>query len=282
MKEAISIWSFAGQPVKECIKLASDAGFSGIELALEETGEIGMSSNDEELLEIKEYADGLGIKIHSIATGLYWSYSFASEDENQRLKAFEIAKKQIETAKVIGADSVLVIPGHVSVSFAPELGVVEYDIAYERSLETIKKIKLIAEDLKINIGLENVWNNFLLSPLEMRNFIDEIDSPYVGAYFDVGNVVATGNPEHWIKILGNRIKKVHFKDYRINPGGLGGFVDLLSGDVNWPVVMEAFEMAGYDSWVTAEMLPPYKYYSDQIIYNTSNSMDRILGGTSNA
>ena len=278
MKKAISIWSFAGQPIRECIKLAGEAGFSGIELALEESGEIGMNSNDDELLGIKEYADDLGVKIHSIATGLYWSYSFASEDENQRLKAFEIAKKQIETAKVIGADSVLIIPGHVSVSFAPDLGVIDYDIAYKRTLEAIKKLKPIAEELEINIGLENVWNNFLLSPLEMRNFIDEIDSPFVGAYFDVGNVVATGYPEHWIKILGDRIKKVHFKDYRIDPGGLGGFVDLLSGDVNWPAVTEAFEAVGYDSWATAEMLPPYKYYSDQIIYNTSNSMDRILRG----
>lgn len=278
MKKAISIWSFAGQPVRECIKLASDAGFSGIELALEEAGEIGMSSSNDELLGIKEYADGLGIKIHSVATGLYWSHSFASDDESQRLKAYEIAKKQIETAKILGADSVLIIPGHVSVSFAPDLGIIEYDTAYERALAAIKKLKPIAEELEINVGLENVWNNFLLSPLEMRDFIDKIDSPYIGAYFDVGNVVATGFPEHWIKILGNRIKKVHFKDYRIDPGGLGGFVDLLSGDVNWPKVMDAFNSIGYESWATAEMLPPYKYYSDQIIYNTSNSMDRILGG----
>lgn len=282
MKKAISVWSFAGQPVRECIKLASEAGFSGIELALEESGEIGMNTGDEDLLRIKEYADVLKIKIHSIATGLYWSYSFASEDENEREKAFEIAKKQIRTAKVIGADSVLIIPGHVSVSFAPGLGIIEYDLAYERAHNAIMKLKQTAEEYSINIGLENVWNNFLLSPIEMRNFIDEIESPFVGAYFDVGNVVVNGHPEHWIKILGSRIKKVHFKDYRIDPGGLGGFVDLLSGDVNWPLVMGAFEKAGYNSWVTAEMLPPYKHYSDQIIYNTSQSMSRILGGKANA
>ncbi|MCD6323237.1 MAG: sugar phosphate isomerase/epimerase, partial [Clostridiales bacterium] len=264
--------------VKECMKLAQEAGFDGIELALDESGEIGMETGPDELKSIRDYADSIGIKIHSIATGLYWLYSFTSEDLKQQSKAFEIAKKQIETASIIGADSVLIIPGHVSVSFAPDLGIIEYDVAYKRSLEAIRKLKLIAKKFKINIGLENVWNNFLLSPLEMRNFIDEIDSPYVGAYFDVGNVIATGYPEHWIKILGNRIKKVHFKDYRIDPGGLGGFVDLLSGDVNWPAVMEAFEIAGYDSWATAEMLPHYKYYSDQIIYNTSKSMDRIFGG----
>lgn len=282
MRKSISIWSFTNQPVRECIKLAKEAGFLGIELALEESGEIGLNTSPDELLSIREYADNLGIKIHSVATGLYWSYSLVSNNENQRIKAMKIAKKQIEIAKIIGADSVLIIPGHVSVSFAPDLGVIEYDIAYKRSLDAIKKLKPIAEELEINIGLENVWNNFLLSPLEMRNFIDEIDSPYVGVYFDVGNVLATGYPEHWIKILGNRIKKVHFKDYRINPGGLNSFVDLLSGDVNWPAVIDAFADNSYDGWVTAEMLPPYKYFSDQIVYNTSLSMDRILGGTDNA
>ncbi len=278
MKKSISIWSFAGNSVRESIKLAKDAGFEGIELALDEQGEVGMETSADELLSIKKYANNMDIKIHSVATGLYWSYSFVSDDENQRDRAFKIAVKQIETAKVLGADSVLIIPGHVGVSFAPGLGVVPYDIAYERALTAMNKLKPIAQKHQINIGLENVWNNFLLSPLEMRDFIDAINSPYVCAYFDVGNVVATGYPEQWIKILGKRIKKVHFKDYRIDPGGLGGFVDLLSGDVNWPAVMDAFEAIGYNSWVTAEMLPPYKHYSDQIIYNTSLAMDRIIGG----
>ena len=278
MKKSISIWSFKSQPVSDCIKLVKDSGFKGIELALDEQGEVGLETSKKELLSIKEYADALGIKIHSVATGLYWSYSFVSDDTKQREKAFEIALKQIETAKILGADSVLIIPGHVGVSFASGLGVIPYDIAYERAYTAMNELKPVAEKYEINVGLENVWNNFLLSPLEMRDFIDKIDSPYVGAYFDVGNVVANGYPEHWIKILGKRLKKVHFKDYRINPGGLGGFVDLLSGNVNWPAVMDAFRAVGYDSWVTAEMLPPYKHYSDQIIYNTSLAMDRIIGG----
>jgi hexulose-6-phosphate isomerase len=277
MKKSISIWSFREKSVRDCIRLAKDAGFEGIELALDEAGEISLAFREDELLSIKEYADNLNIKIHSVATGLYWSYSFSSDDKKQHGKAYNIAIKQIETAKILGADSVLIIPGHVGVSFAPDLGVVEYDVAYERALKGIKKLKPIAEKLEINIGLENVWNNFLLSPLEMRDFIDELDSPYIGAYFDVGNVVATGYPEHWIKILGKRIKKVHFKDYRTDPGGLGSFVDLLSGDVNWPAVMNAFDEVGYDSWATAEMLPPYNHYPDQIVFNTSLAMDRIFG-----
>ena len=134
----------------------------------------------------------------------------------------------------------------------------------------------IAEKYDIKIGIENVWNKFLLSPLEFRVFIDKIDSPYVGAYFDVGNVLLTGYPEHWIRILGSRIKKVHFKDYRREPGGFGSFVDLLSGDVNYPAVMDAFADVGYNGFCNAEMMPPYKHFPEQNIYNTSATMDRIF------
>ena len=111
----------------------------------------------------------------------------------------------------------------------------------------------------------------------MRSFIDAVDSEWVGSYFDVGNVLYCGYPEHWINILGKRIKKVHFKDYMVQAGGLHGFVDLLAGDVNYPAVMESFKNIGYDGWVTAEMIPAYKYHSETIIYNTSKSMDAILG-----
>ena len=122
-----------------------------------------------------------------------------------------------------------------------------------------------------------MWNKFLLSPMEMADFIDKVGSDYVGSYFDVGNVVYIGHPEHWIKILGKRIKKVHLKDYRKEAGGLCGFVDLLSGDVNWKNVTDKLGEIGYDGWVTAEMLPPYTFYPETIVYNTSNAMDKILG-----
>ena len=130
----------------------------------------------------------------------------------------------------------------------------------------------------MHIGIENVWNKFLLSPLEMRDFIDKIGSDYVGSYFDVGNVVYSGYPEQWIHILGKRIRKVHFKDYRCNPGGLNCFVDLLSGDVNWRAVRQAFADIGYDGWAAGEMIPQYAQGSDQIIYNTCKSMERIMEG----
>jgi len=278
MKKAISIWSFKGKTTRQAIDLAKEAGYDGIELALDEKGEVNLESTKEELLAIKEYAKKSDIVIHSVATGLYWTYSLTSDDEKERNKALAIAEKQIETAKILGATSVLIVAGGVGVDFVPGWKTVRYDIVYERALEAMNRLKKIAEKHKIDIGVENVGNKFLLSPLEMRNFIDAIDSPYVGTYLDVGNVLYTmGYPEHWIEILGKRIKKVHFKDYRRAAGGLHGFVDLLSGDVDWAAVMKAFKNAGYNGWVTAEMLPPYEQHSEQILFNTSLAMNRIIG-----
>jgi L-ribulose-5-phosphate 3-epimerase len=277
MKKAISIWSFSNKTIREAIDISKLAGYEGIEPALDETGEIGLETNEKELTDIKKYAEDKGIKIRSLATGLYWSYSLTSNNETVRKKAYAIAEKQIETARILGADTILIVPGAVGVDFIPDCETVEYDTAYERALEAFMSLKKKAEEAKVNIGIENVWNKFLLSPLEMRDFIDRIDSPYVGAYFDVGNVLYSGYPQHWIKILNKRIKKVHFKDYKREAGGLHGFVDLLSGDVDWPKVMKAFKDIGYDDWVTAEMLPPYTHYPEQIVYNTSAAMDKILG-----
>lgn len=276
MKKSISIWSFQESDVRKCIRLAAEAGFQGIELALDLTGDVAVDTTEDELLLIKKEADNCGIQIHSVASGLYWDYSFTSNSEEERNKAYETAVCQIRTARILGADSVLIIPGAVGVDFMKGREVIPYDTAYERALEAFQKLKITAKEYEIQVGIENVWNKFLVSPLEMKTFLDQIDSPYVGAYFDVGNVVFNGYPEHWIKILGKRIKKVHFKDYRREAGGLCGFVDLLAGDVDWKAVMEAFEAVGYDGWCTAEMLPPYSQYSDQIIYNTSASMERIF------
>jgi L-ribulose-5-phosphate 3-epimerase len=277
MKKAISIWSFKDKTSIEAIDIAKAAGFDGIELSLNETGETSLESTEAEILKIKDHADHAGIKIHSIASGLYWTYSFTSNDEKERQKAIDIAIKQIETAKTFEANSVLIVPGAVGVDFIESREPIRYDIAYDRALDAFIKLKEVAEKHRIHIGIENVWNKFLTSPLEMRDFIDAIDSPFVGAYFDVGNVVFNGYPEHWIEILGKRIKKVHFKDYRRAAGGLHGFVDLLAGDVNWVNVMKAFKNIEYDDWVTAEMIPPYTYYSEQIIFNTAASMNKIIG-----
>ena len=278
MKKGISIWSFPAQTLNESFALAKKAGFEGVEVALDEkNGEITLSSTEKDLLEVKKQANDNGIELYSVASGLYWSYFLNDDDEAQRSKAQDIVKKQLEVASVLGCQTILVIPGCVNADFAAPGKVMDYERCYNRSLESINKVKDYAAQYKVEIGLENVWNKFLLSPLEMRNFIDAVDSEWVGSYFDVGNTLYCGYPEHWINALGKRIKKVHFKDYRVQAGGLHGFVDLLAGDVNYPAVVEALNGIGYDGWVTAEMIPNYKYHTETIIYNTSKSMDAILG-----
>jgi hexulose-6-phosphate isomerase len=124
-----------------------------------------------------------------------------------------------------------------------------------------------------------VWNKFLLSPREMREFILQFDSEWVGAYFDIGNALATGYPEHWISILGPLVRRVHCKDYRRAVGSVDGFVDLLSGDVNWPAVMAALRVAKYEGWIAAEMIPPvpfYRYAPETLIHNAGRALDAIL------
>jgi len=256
--------------------LAKDAGFDGFELALDEHGPVSMDSTKEDIMKVKQMAEEVDIELYSIACGLYWTYNYTSANEENVKRAKEITKKQLQVASWLGCDTILVVPGAVEVAFDPG-EIVEYDVAYDRALSALRELAPVAEEFKVSIGVENVWNRFLLSPMEMADFIDKVGSDYVGSYFDVGNVLFSGYPEHWIKILNNRIKKVHFKDYRRAAGDLHGFVDLLAGEVNWDKVMEALRKIGYDGWVSAEMLPPYAQYPEAILYNTSFSMDKILG-----
>ncbi len=277
MKKGISIWSFAaGLSLPEIFALTKKAGYDGVELALDETGPVSLESTAEDMAKVRAQAAAAGVELYSLATGLYWSYPLTSDDEAVRAKARHILRRQLQCAAWLGCGRILVIPGAVGVEFAPALGVTPYETVYLRAQEALRALAPEAQALGVVIGVENVWNKFLLSPLEMRNFIDSIGSEFVGSYFDVGNVVAFGYPEHWIPVLGKRIAAVHFKDYRREAGNLSGFVDLLSGDVNWPAVMRELRAVPYEGWVTAEMLPPYRYHPEQILFNTSAAMDAIL------
>lgn len=276
MKKSINYWSFSGKDVYQAMDLAKAAGFDGIELALMDSGDLTPDSTDEQLAKIRAHADKLGLTIPSLASSLCWGASLTAEDPAEREEAHNIIVNQLRCAKALGAGVILVIPGSVYVPFVPERPMVDYMVCYERALESIKRLVPYAEKYGVTIGIENVWNFFLQAPLEMRDFIDAVGSEYVGSYFDVGNVTYNSFPEQWIRILGKRIKKVHFKDFRRDPNGGGVPVDLLAGNVNWPEVMKAFHDIGYTGWASAEMIPCYTHAADQIIYNTSASMDRIL------
>ena len=292
-KKGINIWSFnPNRSIAYCMEQAKDAGFDGVELVLAANGngEITMDTSDADIIAIRKKAEEIGIEINAVATGLYWVYSFTSNREDIREKAIGVAKRQMDVAALLGADAILVCPGGVGVDFKPEdvvpdaenaefftgSEVIEYDIAYERAKAALQRLADYAAKKRIHIGVENIWNKFLLSPLEMRNFIDEINSPWIGAWVDVANMLMYGYPEHWIKILGKRIVRVHFKDFRRAVKNLDGFVDLLAGDVNWKLVMERLKEVGYEGYCNAEMCPTYKQYTDQMVYNCSAAMDCIF------
>jgi hexulose-6-phosphate isomerase len=281
MKKSISIWSFYGDwTLKEKMKLAKDAGFEGIELDVSGDGPITLDSDEDAIAAIGTLAADSGLTLSGLATGMYWEFNPASENAETRAQAKAVLEKQIRVASQLGIDAILVVPGSVGADFIPGCEELSYDKVWDRATDFISNALPLAKELGVDIGIENVWNKFLLSPLEMARFIDQFDDARVGSYFDVGNVLATGYPEHWIPILNDRIRRVHVKDYRRAVGSVDGFVDLLSGDVNWPAVVQSLKSINYSSWVAAEMIPPvpfYKYAPETLIDNTSRAMDSIFG-----
>ena len=248
MKKGISYWAFRNTSYEDAFAYAKKCGFDGLEVTLDEKGELTPETSDEKVLEIKKLAQKYEIELYSVATGLYWQYSFTSNDVEVRQKAKDILRRQIEVAKLLGCDSILVVPALVTED-------VSYAVAYERALDAVCEGARYAKECNVKIGIENVWNKFLLSPMEYRDFVDKANSDYVKAYFDVGNVVYDGWPEQWIDILGSRICKIHIKDYVRDTRTLAGFCDIGKGNVNFEKVIASLEKAGYDSFLTAEVFP---------------------------
>ncbi len=282
MKKGISYWAFPGglegkKDLTECFKEASAAGFQAVELCCADTGKLNLRTTERQCTQIRTNAERAGVAIASLASGVYWSYSIGSNKVSDRNQAEQATKKMLQIAQWLGTDALLFIPGAVDVFFDPQAEIISYDILFARARQGMKRLLKTAEQCKVALCIENVWNKFLLSPLEMRDFIDDFDNEYVGAYFDVGNALAFAYPEHWIRILGKRIRRVHLKDYKIGVGTADGFCDLLEGDVNWPEVMRALKAVGYNGYCTAEMIPLYRHNPSVRIKNTSNAMDAIFG-----
>ena len=261
--------------LERIFKEARENGFDGVELWLTEDGIVRLDSTREDMEKVKELAKKYGIELYSLASGLYWQYSLTDADSVVREKAKGIVRKQLELAHDLGCDTILVIPGCVGVDFVPGSGIVDYETAYARAYEWLEELKPCAEKWQVSIGIENVWNKFLLSPLEMRDLIDRVGSPYVGAYLDIGNVLNFGYPEQWVRILGERIRKIHLKDFSREVGNINGFVELLKGDVDYPAVIEALKKISYDGWLTAELFfPPEE--AKEGIRRTAEAMRRII------
>lgn len=269
MKFAVNLGLFPGEtPFDERLRLSAEAGCDGVEINIEGAGEPGLDASDQQLEDIKRRAADLGLEIPSIHCGLHWKYTLTDSDPAVRQKGIEVLSRSLEIGAALGARLLLVVPGLVNEE-------VSYDDAYRRALDGVRTLAEKAASVGVAIGVENVWNKFLLSPLEMRRFIEEVGSSWVGAYYDVGNILAYGYPHHWIKILGQQIKAIHVKDYRLDVPGLGGFVYLGQGDVPWRRVQEALAEIGYDGYITAE-LPPYRYGAEATVFDVLASMRRVM------
>jgi hexulose-6-phosphate isomerase len=271
MIKAINQWGFAeGTPLEQVFESSRDAGFDAVELNLYPAGSVGLTieTTAAEAEAVGKLAESYGIKLRSLSTGMLWGAPLSSPDSSVREEGRRIVAKQLELAALLGMDTVLVVPGLVDARTS-------YDVCYSRSQEEIRRLIPLAEQNRVSIGIENVWNKFLLSPLEMARYIDELNSPYAGVYFDAGNVQQFGYPDQWIRILNTRIRKVHVKDFSENVGNISGFVPLFAGNVNWKEVRAALRDIHYDDVLTAE-LNPYVHEPLQMIRDTSRHLDVII------
>jgi len=221
-------------PNADKFKLAKKCGFEGIEASpikdLNAARELGKLARE------------AGVPIHSIVYG-GWGAPFSDPNPEVIEKGLAGMETALRSAKAMGAEAVLLVPAVVNEN-------VRYGDAYKRSQEHIRKLLPLAEELGMIIAVENVWNKFLLSPLEFARYVDEFDSPWLKAYFDVGNIIIFGYAQDWIRTLGKRIVKIHLKDFRRR-----GYewTNLLDGDVNWPEVRRALDEVGYDGFLTPEL-----------------------------
>jgi hexulose-6-phosphate isomerase len=227
----------AALPVGERFQLARDAGFEAIECPT--TPDL---AGAREMLEASRNA---GLPIHSVMNADHWRFPLSSADPSVVEKSLDGMRTSLNNAKLWGADTVLLVPAVVN----PETS---YAQAWERSQIQIRKLIPLAEELRVVIGIEEVWNKFLLSPLEFARYVDEFQSPWIRAYFDVGNVAISGYPQDWIRTLGKRIVKLHIKDFAFRKR-VADFAPLLEGEIDWRAVHAALNEIGYRGTATVEL-----------------------------
>lgn len=239
-------------------KLARDVGLEVVQAPT--------TPDEHQAEEMKKAADGAGIRIDSVMNMAHWKYPLSSSDPAVVETSLAGMRTSLQNAKLWGSDAVLLVPAVVN----PQT---TYREAWTRSQKEIRKLLPLAEELKVVIALEEVWNKFLLSPLEMASYIGEFQSPWIKAWFDVGNVVLYGYPQDWIRTLGKSIVKVHLKDFKRREDGYA-WVNLGDGDVDWAAVRQAFADVGYSGSVIAEL----KSGDEAYLRDVSGRIDRLLLG----
>lgn len=238
-------WGMVEEPslsILEKFQLLRDLGYDGVELD---------SPNDLPLDEVLSARDKTGLAIPGLVNAVHWKRPLTDADPAARQACVDSMIKALHDAKLYGATTVLLVPGVVNAGTS-------YKTAYARALEGIAKILPAAEETGVSIALENVWNDFLLSPLEAAALIDHFDHPKLGWYFDVGNILRYGRPAHWIEALGKRILKIDLKEFSLekmnSEGPWKGFnVELGDGDCDWATINKALSDVGYSGWASVEV-----------------------------
>jgi len=239
-------------------KLARDAGFEAVEAYT--------TPDQHEVEEIKKAADDAKVRIHSVMNEGHWEWPLSSSDPAVVEKSLNAVRTSLRNARFWGADTVLLVPGVVNPN-------TRYQDAWTRSQQQIRKLVPLAQELGVVIAIEEVWNKFLLSPLEMARYVDQFSSPWVKSYFDVGNVVLYGYPQDWILTLARRIAKVHLKDFK-RKEDCYAWVNLGDGDIDWTAVRQAFDNIGYSGYTTTELEGGDEAY----LRDVSNRVDRLVLG----
>jgi L-ribulose-5-phosphate 3-epimerase len=249
---SISAWTFpAGTDARQMAESAARAGFEAIELTMDREGLLTAETPPDQCRQIARVFQDAGLKIASLATALFWRVNYGDPDPAIRRQAKNLTRTGLAMAAALGTDALLVVPAVVGTwdEPAPRVG---YADALARSFEALAELRRDAEDFGVHIAVENVPNRFLLSPVEMRDLIDRVNSPWVGVYFDTGNALLCGYPQDWISVLGPRIVRVHAKDCDMSRGIQGLACPLQAGSVDWPAVIGALRTVRYDGPLTYE------------------------------
>jgi len=283
MKKSINQWAFPypdRMSLEECLRLAKAAGFDGIELNYDLDNDLSPKAGPNQLRAIRRMAEKIGIEISGVCSFLFWPYPLTDNDPGRRSRGMELAAQMIRAAHELGTKNLLVVPGSVHIPWRDDYEPVANDLCDQRAKQAIAKLLPTAEKLGVSLNIENIFfNGYLMTPDEMSNFVDHFQSDHVKVHFDTGNIMLFQFPEHWVSILGDRIRNVHLKEFtkKGTDYSLESFRPLLDGTTNWPAVLEAFDKTGYQGYLTFEYFHPYPHYPEALIYQTSDSLDRILG-----
>ncbi len=283
MKKSINLWAFPypqRMTLRECLQLAKNAGFDGIELNYDLDNDLSPRATAQDLRNIRRMAEQIGIAISGLCSFLFWPYPLTSSRPAQRNRGMELARLMLEAAHELGTENLLVVPGAVHIPWRDDYDPVPNDICDRRAREAIGRLVPRAEQLRVSLNIENIFfNGYLMTPAEMSAFVDSFQSRYVRVHFDTGNIMLFQFPEHWVPQLGSRIKNIHFKEFtkKGTDHSLESFRPLLDGTTNWPAVMEALDRIGYRGYLTFEYFHPYLHYPEALIYQTADALGRMLG-----